>query len=456
MRRLCQSREGFLLVSTMVVVMVIAMLAISTSQLIVVNHKVSLSSAYDTNAQLGADAAIDDAVQQIRSNASWTGSGGQTTLQDAANIRVTYESIVTSIDSSTKKVVGIGRTYYPSTKTSPIATRKYEALLKSSLPPAFGYSAIGGFGGLSMSGNSDIAGGDVYINGNISMIDNAQIGTPGAPLKVRAAHQVCPIPADSTYPRVCNPGENGEPIRLLSNAEIYGDVIANNQMTGTSMYSPGLIAGKVIPTTMPGHDRQAVKDAILTTMTGTQASCGGGDKTWPANLKIVGNVTISGVCNLTIEGNVWVTGNVRFIDLADVYVKNGLTKPPTIMIDGPGGLYNVGDIFPNASPNRLGLYIVTYWSAAACSPECLDVTGADLANSYDVVTITMDGNADAERTEIFSRWSAITMNSNANIGAMVGQKLNLGSNASLNFTMNVNYSSGGSGAWKIVSYKRVF
>lgn len=451
------TQRGFLLVSVLVMVFVIAMLAVSASQLIVVNHKVSVTGSYDTNAQLAADAAIDDAIQQINTSASWPGTAGEIVLQDASNTRVTYEAVVTDIDSNTKYVTGIGRTYYPSTKTTPISTKKYQAQLKSTVPPAFGFSAVGGFGGLRMSGNSSIMGGDVYINGNITMSENAQIGTSTAPVKVRASHQVCPIPADATYPRVCGPTENGEPISMQSNNDIYGEVMANNQSTGTNMFNPGLIAGKVIPTTMPGHDRQAVKDAITSTTTGTQASCGSGDKTWPANLKIEGDVTISGTCNLTISGNVWVTGSVRFIELADVYVKDGLTKPPTLMIDGQGGLYNEGDIFPNASPNNLGLYIVTYWSTAACSPDCTDVTGADLANSHDDVTITMAGNADGDRTELLARWSAITMDSNANIGAMAGQKLNLGSNAEINFTMDVNYGSGsGGGVWKIISYKQVF
>src|SRR5207244_1796990 len=98
-----------------------------------------------------------------------------------------------------------------------------------------------------------------------------------------------------------------QPISLNNAAHIYGKVTATNQTSGSGMTSPGLQSGTVDPEPLPTYDRAAQKAAVANTITGAAASCSGNGSTkiWPANTKIIGNVSVSNKCKVTVEGDVW-------------------------------------------------------------------------------------------------------------------------------------------------------
>lgn len=447
-----QQQKGFVLISLLLTTLFVLAAGVATAQLATNNYRSSIVEHYRVDTQFAADAGIDKAVQEINANDSWNGTGGQVTLHDTGNYKTTYETVVTNDADPLKKLVTVtGRSYSPSTSTTPQVERTYQVALRAITSGDF--SVVTGVGGLVMSNNSKIIGGNVFVNGTISMSNSAQIGLTTAPVAVKAAHQSCPAAGGPTYPRVCNSGENGQPISLSGSSRIYGEVTATNQTNGSQMLNPGLVSGSVAPAALPTHDRNAQKAAVATTQTAATASCSSGTKTWPANLKITGNVSVSNSCKVTVQGDVWITGSLTISNSSDVIVANGITTSPVIMVDAQNGLdvSNNADLVSNSS--SIGFRIITYWSTSGCSPDCTDVTGSALFSSRNTTTIQLSNGSQGPNTEFYARWSRVSLSNGGNIGSLVGQTVQLTNSAAVTFGSSVS-GVGGVEGWVIDSYKR--
>jgi hypothetical protein len=404
-----------------------------------------------TEAQLAADAGADYAVEQLSVDANWAGTTGAITLRSDSKIKTTFTASVTSTPS-TKTIAVTGNTYWPATETTPRRTVKIYVDMRPVTAGTF--SIVSGEGGLYMSNSSKVVGGDVFVNGEVNLQNNAQIGLSTSPVNLKVADQICPIPADATYPRVCNSSEGPQPISINNNAVIYGTVIAKNQVSGANMYSPGLTAGTVAPQTLPSYDRAAQKAAATTTLSPSAATCPGNNGTvnWPANTKITGDVVLSNGCKVTVNGNIWITGSLTLNQSSQLIVANSLgATRPVIMVDGQTGanFNNSAQIISNSS--NTGAEIITFWSAAGCSPDCSTVTGTDLYNSRAVTTISMQNNGDAPNTILYAYWSQVTVGNSGQIGALIGQTINLTNNGTITFGTSV---STGSTTWVVKGYRR--
>ncbi|HET9721970.1 MAG TPA: hypothetical protein VFP32_02985 [Candidatus Saccharimonadales bacterium] len=416
-----------------------------------------------TQAQLAADAGIDYAVEQINQDPSWVGTGGEKTppLHDDGVVKTTYEETVTSNGSISKTIVSIGRAYWPSTSNTLRQTVKISVDLR---PVTTGnYSVVSGEGGLFMNNSAKIAGGDVLINGQISLTNSAQIGLSTNPVNVDVADQVCPVPTDpnfnSQYPRICNDGEQDNPISISNNAHIYGTVKANNQKDAytTSMTNLGLTASSgVTAQPLPTYDRDAQKAAVTpaNTISGGY-SCSGGNPTWQANTEIIGDVSISNKCKVTVLGNIWITGKMTIANSAQLVVDDGLgATRPVIMVDGSDGISmsQGSQLTPNSTGT--GFEIITYWSAASCSPDCPSVTGADLYNSRNHTTISLSNSSGGANSVFYSRWTEVSVNNSGQIGALIGETVQMSNTATVTFTT----STGGVGTtfWVVNGYRRIF
>ena len=460
MRHATKEQPGFALVALLITIFFVAAAGIVTAQLALSNLLLASVEYYRVNAQFAADAGLDDAIQHLNSDQSYTGTGSETDFYtDTGNAyKTTYQTTITDDpggDTYTKYLDVDAKAYAPATASSPRIERKFQVRLRGVSGGSF--SVVTGVGGLYMSNNAKIVGGNVYVNGEIQLANSSQIGLTTNPVTVRAAHQICPVPPDSSYPRVCNSGENGQPITMSVNAKIYGDVQGTNQTTGTNMFNPGLQAGTPAPQALPTHDRDALKSAIASTITGASAGCSSGTKTWAANTKITGNVDISGSCKVTVNGDVWITGNLSTSNTSQLIVQNGLTTAPVLMIDGSSGLSmsNSSALTSNTNATPVGFRIVTYWSTASCSPDCGNVTGTDLYNSRNTTTISLSNSASGAQTEFYARWSRVTINNSGNVGALVGQTVQLSNSGAITFGSSVSGSFGIS-AWVVSTYKRTY
>lgn len=419
-----------------------------------------------THAQVSADAGVDYAMQQINLNDSWAGTGGEVQLMPTTNgVRTTYDVTVADTGTDEKTISSTGRSYRNSS-TTPESSITVEAILR---PVSSGeYSVVSGVGGLIMSNNSKILGGDVLINGKVTLSNSAQIGLSTNPVTLEVAHYTCPPGSSpgSSYPRYCNSGEDGQPISLSNSARIYGTVKANNQTSGTGMSSPGLqtphclVSGGtpsgpncITAQPLPPHDRDAQKAAVSTTLTGGAAGCSSGTKSWPANLKITGDVSISNSCKLTVNGNVWITGRLTVSNSADMIVANSLgTTRPVVMVDGTkADFVNSAELKSNTS--NTGFMIINYMSDAACSPDCPDVTGNDLYNSRNDERIELSNSSEGPNTIFYARWTKVKVSNSGQIGALVGQTVDISNSGTITFGTS---TGTGTSFWVIDSVKREF
>ncbi len=433
-----RTERGFILPTIIIVAIMLTTLSLIVSELAINNLKLSRADNYRVIAQLAADAGADYGVTSLNTSNAWTGTPGELELYDINDVRATYEvtAVTDPFDDSIVTLTTTGRAYSPSTETTPRNERTY-VLTLNGLDNGGQFSLVTGVGGLLMRNNSKIVGGDVFVNGTIDLEGSAQIGLTTNFVRVETAHQSCPDPADGTYPQVCGPAD-GEPITISNSAHIYGDVYATNQTTTDGMTDGGLIGASGGPRPLPDiHDRDAQIAAVSSNPDNNSASCttNGGNKTWAANSHITGgDVQINKSCTVTIEGDVWIDGNVIMRQSGTIRVANSAgSDMPTIMIDGDEGLLMRNSSMLDSNNLGTGMQVLTYHSTAGCSPDCADVSGTDLYDSRDIITIDLDNSASAPDSVLYAKWSRVTINNSGNIGALVGQTVELLNHTSITF-----------------------
>ncbi|HSX27283.1 MAG TPA: hypothetical protein VLG25_00705 [Patescibacteria group bacterium] len=459
-------QQGFIMPVLLFSILLITLLITVVTSLSLTTSNLAARDTYRVDAQLAADAGLDAGLNSINTVSNWNGSGGEVTLLNTSSIKTTYQTTLSNGATSDRKVLAVtGRTYAPASSSTPKIIRKYEVDIKAITNGNGPTSVVTGVGGLVLDGNSKITGGDVVVNGTITVNNGAQIGLSSTPLanavNIRVAHTNCPSPVDATYPRVCLPNENGQPITVDNNGFIYADVRATNQTTSTNMFNPGLVPNQIVaPVTLPAYDRIAQKAAVTSTQGSTAAGvdCGNNQSvTWPANLKIVGDINLGNKCTVTLSGNVWITGNLIFGTNSKIVVPNSLgTTMPVIMVDGATGIDidNNGTVQTNSSGT--GVYFIAYWANATCSPDCASLTGTDLKNSQDIIRLNLGNGSSAPGSILYSRWSRVKVSNNGEIGAVAGQSIELGNNAIINFTSSVPGSDNLHVTWVKRGYMRVF
>ncbi len=447
-----RDQRGSILLVFLITLPFLILLAMHYMSLSLTSFQVGRLDQLHTEAQLAADAGADYSVEQLSENSSWAGTGSEVTLLSNSQMRTAFSSSVSG-DSSSKTIAVVGKTYWPASATTPSRT---VSIYVSLYPVTTGnYSIVTGAGGLYMSNNSKIVGGDVLINGEIHMSNSAQIGLSTNPVNVQVADDVCPNPPDSTYPQVCASGESGQPITLTNSAHIYGKVTATNQTDGSGMSNTGLVAGgSTAPQPLPTYDRTAQESAVTNTMSASSASCSNNQTvTWPANTKITGNVTLSNDCKAIIQGDIWITGSLNVSNSSSLAVDDSVgSTRPNIMVDGASGvnLSNGSQVASNSDGTGAEFY--TFYSTASCSPDCTSVTGTDLANSRAVSTINISNNSSAPNTIFYAYWTQVQLSNSGAIGAVIGQTVRLSNASAITFGAPANGTS--STTWVIKGYRR--
>ena len=468
MKLIKNSQSGIIAPVAVILLFAMLMLGVAAVNISTNTYSIVHRDNFDLHAQLASEAGLDDAIQSIIENPSWTAPTSQTMVMNTSGTRTTYELNVSDGSVSGEKIVrSTGRAFRSTSSSEAVSTRTYEVTLRerTSSPsgvPTSGSTVIAGPGGLLLDSRAEVRG-SVYVGGSLTLDSRSKIIAGSNTVYV--ADNRCPVSGDlSTYPRICNTGETSQPITLTSNSSIEGRVMANNQTSTARMSGPGLVSGTVpafkIP---PPPNRAPIKSATEagTIMTGAAASCDKSTVTWPANLKIVGNVEIDSGCIVTISGDTWITGNILIDSGSIVRIAEGLTRRPTIMLDGANGLIldSKSSILTNS--NGVGGRFVTYYSTATCSPECTDVTGANLSASSKIKTIEFDSSAYSTLgSEFIAAWTAINIDSRSQVGALSGQYIRIESQATVSdttyLTDSVYPEGGGPSGFSVHSYKRVF
>lgn len=430
-----------------------------TAQLASSNLRAATIDTYRVYAQFAADAGAEQSIYEVNagllSGTPWMGTGGsEITIADEPSYKTTYIAQVVdqTIGGTDKKVLTVtGKTYSPAASPTPVTSRTYDVVLRPI--EAGDFSVVTGVGGLIMENSSRIIGGSVYVNGTITMTNSAQIGLSTSPIEVFSAHQNCPVGGGPGYPTQCT---SGEPISITNPAWIYAEVRAENQTNGARMSNPGLIAPSTVPPlALPTHDRAAQIAALnpANERTGADASCttNGGSKTWSANTKINGNVTVRQTCTVTVEGNVWVTGNINMTQSGTIRPLNSLTDPPVIMVDGNVSLSNSATFASTTGGSPVGFRVISYQNSLG-DPD-IEPTAGDLYNSSSIESISLSNTSSGPNTEFFAKWSQVSVGNSGGVGAVTGQTIRLHNSASITFGAKVSGSPTVMG-WVIESYRR--
>jgi hypothetical protein len=441
-----------------------ALLSGITGQYTLANDEV-----YTNNSLQAAEAGVEQSIDQLNQNNNF---GGYPSAQTFYNNTVQgYSTFTTTIaaspdNSNAKIITSIGRAYHYGQTTNPVGTRKVQVTVVGTT--SSGYSVMSGPGGLILSGSAAITNSQVYVNGQISLSGAASIGTAAQPLNVYAANYACPTTGGSTWPQLCS---STQPISLAQSTHIYGSVCAtgqtstgpnNNIQAGTG--GQGLEVGCTAPqVSEPTYDRMAQINAVTTTASSTNATYDctqfqnpiGFTRTWPANLKLTGNVNIASSCALTVTGNVYITGNLTVGGAAKIYVANSVgTTRPVIIVDGTISIGGSGSMITNTSGT--GIDFISFKSTDPCTTAttasyCPTITGTDLYNSQSQNYVSVAGGATNLAGFIFDAyWSEITISGSGNCGAALGQTVNMSGAGTVTFGTQV---GAGSETWTISSYQ---
>lgn len=460
-------RRGSILVTVLVisaVIMIIgfALLSASSGQ-----YRLATVDVAKANAVQVAEAGVEQSVKELNQDDDFTGYATAQTLfsnqsQGTGAFTVTIQD--STDDSNAKIITSVGRVYRYG-KTEPVAERKVRVTVVGT--SSKGYSVHTGPGGLILGGSANITNSDVYVNGTITMTGAAKIGTASQPLKVFAANYACPTgnSPGPTYPQLCT---STQPISLAWSTIVYGTVCAtgqtnpgpdNNFRPGST--GQGLVPGCVAPqVATPAYDRSAHIAAVTTTKAGNDSSvdCSqwasgvGFTRTWPAKLKLTGNVNATSSCDLTVTGDVYITGNFTIGGAARIRVAESVgTVRPVIIVDGTISAAGSGGLIANSYGT--GVEFISFKSSAACSPNCTSVTGTDLKTSQNLQTVSVGGGGNMAAGVYYAYWGKIVVTGSGNVGAAIGQTVDMSGAGTVTFGTGV---GAGARTWTITSYQQLY
>lgn len=466
-RPLRTPQDGVILIAVLLVTSALVTIGIALAGSVAARNRLAVDGVYANNALLAAEAGVEQSVEQLNQSDSF---GGYPTAQTFFNNSTQGKGIFTttiaaSPDGTNAKIItSVGSVYRPGIAT-PIQKRTIKVTVVGTASQ--GYSVHTGPGGLILGGSANITNSDVYVNGVIAMTGASKIGTPSQPLKVFVANDQCPTGSTPgpTYPQVCTDGT--QPISLAYSTVIYGTVCATGQTTKgpnnniqTGNGGQGLEVGCTAPfVSPPTYDRAGQIAAVTTTKASSDptVNCStwqnpvGFTRTWPANLEITGNVSASSSCDLTITGNVYITGNLTIGGAAKIRVADSLgTTRPVVIVDGTITAGGSASMISNSSGT--GIEFISFKSTASCSPACTSLSGNDLKTSQGTTTVTVGGGGSSAGMIFDAYWGKIVVTGSGNIGSAIGQTVDLSGAGTVTFGTTL---SSGARTWTITSYQQV-
>jgi Tfp pilus assembly protein PilX len=456
-----KNNKGWILITVIVMTLLLSAIGLSIAGLSSSQYQHTTFEVYNQNAQLVAEAGVEQTVYELNANSSFSGySTAQQFFNNTTQGYSTYTTTVTNDSSdNAKTILSTGKLYFKSSSPTPYLTRQVKVTVVGTT--STGYSVFSGPGGLILSGSANITNSNVYVGGTITLSGASKIGTASNPVTVNVANDACPTGSNpgSTYPQVCS--SSNQPISLAQSTAIYGTVCAtgqttsgpNNNIQGGNGGS-GLQAGCTTPVSSPpGYSRSAQISAVTTTASGSSNNyvCNSSpfNRTWTSNLELTGNVSIGGSCIVTVTGNVYITGNLSIGGSSQINVANSAgSTPPVIIVDGTISVGGSAAMVSNSSGT--GIEFISFDSAASCGASCTSISGNDLYNSQKLQTIDLSGASNLPGMVFDAYWGEVTLSGSGKVGALAGQTVNLSGAGTVIFGTQL---SSGSQTWSITSYQ---
>ena len=447
----------------LIITIVLTALGLSLAGVVTAQYTRTKRSTFVANALFVAEAGVERSLSELNSNDNFSGySTEQVFFNNTNQGKGIYTTIIANTaDSNAKTITSVGKVFRSNDLTKPVSTKTVKATVVGT--GSEGYSVQTGPGGLILSGSANITNSDVYVNGKITLTGAAKIGTNNQPLNVKVANQVCPTSGGATYPQVCTATQA---IDMAYSTNIYGTVCATNQTSygpnpnkniqpGTT--GQGLVLGCVAPPVQqPSFDRNAHIASMTTNGSGNDNAyvCKSWpfDRTWPANIKLSGNVNVGGSCNIKIKGSAYITGDLDIGGAARITVDESVgTTRPVILVDGKIDVGGSGQVIANSKGT--GIHFISTKSNASCGSSCTTLSGSALKNTQDYETIKVGGAVNLPGMIFQAYWGKVTIGGGGNIGSAVGQTVDLSGAGTVTFGTQL---SSGAKTWTITSYQQKY
>jgi Tfp pilus assembly protein PilX len=451
--------SGSFVGAVLIITLVLTAIGISLAGIVTTQYSRTQKSTYVASALYVAEAGIEQTLQQLNQNDSFTGfDSEQTFFNNGQQGRAVYRTVVEDMaDGNAKTITSTARIYNANNSTRPLSTRIVKVTVVGT--GSEGYSVQTGPGGLILSGSANITNSDVYVNGTLKLTGAAKIGTVNQPLKVDVANQACPASGGPGFPQVCAT----QAIAMDWSTKIFGTVCATNQTS----YGPdparnilpgvsgqGLVLGCTAPPiTQPPFDKSAHVNSMTTTSAVNNTYvCQSWpfDRTWPAKLRLNGNVSIDGSCNLVVRGDVYITGDLNIGGAATITVDNSVGAiRPKIVVDGKITVGGSGQV--KANNVGTGIHFISMKSNASCAASCTALAGNELKNTQNLETISVGGAVNLPGMIFQAYWGRVTISGSGNIGSAVGQTVDMSGAGTVTFGTKL---SSGAKTWTISSYQQ--
>ncbi len=457
--------KGVILASILIISFALIIFGTALASLTISQYNRTIKNVSQMNAIQVAEAGIEQTITQLNLSESFTGyPTDQEFFNDPVQGRGVFQTTVANLGTSNAKTITSTAKLFPyNSSTNPKSTRIIKVTVVGT--GSDGYSVYSGPGGLILGGSANVTNSDLFVNGTITLTGAAKIGTNNQPVNVNVAHQSCPTGNNPgpTYPVVCT---SGQPISMAYSTNIYGTVCATNQ-TSTGPNPSGNIKPGVSglglkpncvtpPGSIPNYNKAAHVAAVAVTGAGNNNTyvCNSWPFTrnWPANLKLTGNVNVGGSCDVTINGNAYITGDFTLGGAAKIRVAETLGNTrPVILVDGK---INVGGSAQTiANSYGTGIHFVSMKSSAACNPNCTSLTGNDLKTSQNLETVLVGGGVSLPGMIFQANWGKLTLGGSGSIGAAVGQTVDMSGAGNIAFGTEL---SSGARTWTVTSYQQLF
>lgn len=466
-----RSQTGVVFITVLFVGLLLTFVGLSLANVAIVQLRRTNENVFVSNALLSAEAGIEQSLYELNNSDSFTGYENEVEFySNETQGRGTFETDITPGSGPNERVItSIGRTYRDGSGEVEKERRVRITIVGTSSP---GYSVQAGAGGLILGGSARITNSQVYVNGYIDLNGASSIGTYAQPLDIFVANMNCPPGSNPgpDYPEVCT---SGEPIDFDTSTKIYGNVCATGQTSirvapwqttpvieGGST-GEGLISGCTAPPApMPTYDRAGHIASMTTTGNANNINynCSqwqnpnGFERTLPADIRLNGNANWASSCDLTITGNVYITGDLDIGGTARIRIADSLGETrPVIVVDGDITVGGSSTLIPNSEGTSA--HFISFKSSATCSPNCSDITGTELKNSQNLLTVNVAGAGNFPGTIFHAYWSKVRLGGSGNMGSAIGQTIDLSGAGTITFGTAL---ASGESIWTVRSYQYDF
>ena len=456
-----------MMVSILVIAAVLSVIGFSLVSITSSQYAIATRKVYSSNALMSAEAGIEQTLHELNVDGSFAGYGSsQVFFDNETQGRGEFTSVIGTDANGAKTITATGRTYRHD-QSEVVSERIVKVTVVGTSSP--GYSVHSGPGGLVLGGSANITNSEVYVNGGITMTGASQIGTNSQPLSVHVANMLCPTGNNPgpTYPSVCSSGN--QPISTAWSTKIYGTVCATGQtsnnypsnnpagniLPGSS--GSGLVPGCTAPPVLPPTYNRAAHIAAVGTTAASNSNtytCQSWpfDRTWPANLRLNGNTNIGGSCNIVINGNAYITGNLDIGGASRITVSNSVgTTRPVVMVDGTIDVGGSAQIVANNVGT--GIQFISMKANASCNPNCTSLSGNDLKNSQNQLTVDIGGAVNLPGMVFQAHWGRVRLAGSGSVGSIIGQTVDMSGAGTVTFGTSLD---SGESTWTVTSYQPIF